>query len=64
MLRSLTIAGLSAAFSFSIAPAAEVDYARDVRAIFKERCWSCHGALQQQSELRLDTVAFMTQGGA
>lgn len=41
----------------------EADYQRDVRSVFKHRCWSCHGALQQQSALRLDTVAAMTQGG-
>ena len=43
--------------------AAEVDYTRDVRAILKERCWSCHGALRQEHNLRLDTVTLMTDGG-
>ncbi len=64
MIRFLTLAGvlwLGGPYALS---AADVDYGRDVRKIFKERCWSCHGALQQQSDLRLDTVALMTQGGA
>ena len=33
---------------------AEVDYARDVKPIFKERCFACHGVLKQESGLRLD----------
>jgi len=40
-----------------------VDYQRDVKRILKERCFACHGALKQESELRLDTVAFIRQGG-
>src|SRR5436189_3709743 len=40
-----------------------VDYARDVKPIFKERCYACHGALKQKGKLRLDTVALLTAGG-
>ncbi len=36
-----------------------VDYARDVKPILKERCFACHGALKQESDLRLDTAAAM-----
>ncbi|OYW18046.1 MAG: colicin uptake protein, partial [Planctomycetales bacterium 12-60-4] len=43
--------------------AGDVDYEHNIRPVLKARCWSCHGALQQQSSLRLDTVASMTQGG-
>jgi mono/diheme cytochrome c family protein len=46
-----------------VGTAEEVDYARDVRAIFKERCWACHGALKQKSDLRLDSVSLMMRGG-
>ena len=42
----------------------EVDYLRDVKALLKERCFACHGALKQESDLRLDTVASMLNGGA
>ena len=37
-------------------PTAPVDYARDIKPIFKERCFACHGALKQQAKLRLDTA--------
>jgi len=47
------------------APAApaQVDYLRDIKSVFKERCFACHGALKQESGLRLDTAAFMAKGG-
>jgi hypothetical protein len=34
-----------------------VDYARDIKPALKERCYACHGALKQEAELRVDTVA-------
>jgi mono/diheme cytochrome c family protein len=40
----------------------DVDYARQVKPILKERCFSCHGALKQKAGLRLDTVALMRAG--
>ncbi|WP_437200815.1 DUF1553 domain-containing protein [Planctomicrobium sp. SH664] len=40
-----------------------IDYERDVRALLKVRCWACHGALKQESGLRLDTALLMRQGG-
>ncbi len=64
MIRQLMMAGLCVAGGASLAAAGEVDYARDVRAVLKERCWSCHGALKQESGLRLDTVELMTEGGS
>jgi len=39
------------------------EFLRDVRPILKERCFACHGALQQQSGLRVDSLAFLHQGG-
>ncbi|MGH7135834.1 MAG: PSD1 and planctomycete cytochrome C domain-containing protein, partial [Pirellulales bacterium] len=41
-----------------------VDYLRDVKPLLEKRCFSCHGALKQESELRLDTGAFIRRGGA
>lgn len=35
-----------------------------VRPILAERCWSCHGVDQAESELRLDSLAAMLEGGA
>ena len=40
-----------------------VDYLRDVKPILKERCYACHGALKQESGLRLDTGKSIRQGG-
>ncbi len=40
-----------------------IDYAKQVKPILKERCFTCHGALRQKGGLRLDTVAFMREGG-
>jgi hypothetical protein len=41
-----------------------VDYLRDVKPILEKRCFACHGALKQESELRLDTGAFIRRGGS
>jgi hypothetical protein len=40
-----------------------VDYLRSVKPIFTARCYTCHGALKQKNELRLDTVGLMKKGG-
>jgi len=45
-------------------PAAEpVDYVRQIKPLFKERCSACHGALKQQGKLRLDTAGLVVKGG-
>ena len=41
----------------------EFNFHRDVVPIFKARCWSCHGATQQQGGLRLDDKTFALHGG-
>ncbi|HVA51500.1 MAG TPA: DUF1553 domain-containing protein [Pirellulales bacterium] len=48
-----------------IAAAAEpaTDYLRDVKPLLERRCFACHGPLKQESELRLDTGAFIRRGG-
>lgn len=43
--------------------AQDVDYLRDIKPILKERCFACHGALQQKGKLRLDTGALIRKGG-
>ena len=40
---------------------AETDYLRDIKPVLKARCYACHGALKQEANLRLDTVAAMRQ---
>ena len=49
--------------SCMMALADDVDYVRDIKPIFKSKCWSCHGALKQEGTLRIDTVAGMKSGG-
>ncbi len=40
-----------------------VDYVRDIKPVLARRCYACHGALKQRAGLRLDTAAFIRQGG-
>jgi mono/diheme cytochrome c family protein len=40
-----------------------VDYAREIKPLLQARCYACHGALKQESSLRLDTAAAMLKGG-
>ena len=44
--------------------AEEVDYLRDIKPILTKHCYACHGALKQESELRLDTAEFVRRGGS
>jgi hypothetical protein len=39
------------------------DYEAVLKPLLRERCFSCHGSLQQKAGLRLDTVAGMLRGG-
>ena len=43
--------------------AEEVDYQTQVRHVFQARCFACHGALKQESGLRIDTAAAAIGGG-
>jgi hypothetical protein len=43
--------------------AVPVDYERQIKPILKARCYSCHGALKQESGLRLDTGILIRKGG-
>ncbi len=45
------------------APAAEIDYRRDVKPIFQARCVACHGAVSQKARLRLDAAPLIRKGG-
>ena len=47
-----------------IAMAADpVDYATRIKPILVAHCYACHGALKQESGLRLDTGALVRKGG-
>lgn len=39
------------------------DYDTTLKPLLRDRCSSCHGALQQKARLRLDTVQAILQGG-
>jgi hypothetical protein len=41
-----------------------VDYPTNVKPLLEKRCFACHGALKQESELRLDTGPFIRRGGS
>jgi Protein of unknown function (DUF1553)/Protein of unknown function (DUF1549)/Planctomycete cytochrome C len=45
------------------AAAERVDYLREVKPILAQKCFACHGALKQQSGLRLDAAATIRTGG-
>ncbi|MCO6455084.1 MAG: DUF1549 domain-containing protein, partial [Pirellulaceae bacterium] len=62
-LRRAALGLWAAAALAPLAECAEVDYLRDVKPIFSQRCIACHGALQQQSGLRLDAGALILRGG-
>lgn len=41
----------------------DTNYLADVKAVLKNKCYSCHGGLNQESGLRVDTVELMLEGG-
>jgi mono/diheme cytochrome c family protein len=49
---------------FALPLAAEsVDYSRDIKPLFTENCYRCHGASAQKGGFRLDTAASAIKGG-
>ncbi len=44
-------------------PPAAIDYLRDIRPLLKERCFTCHGPLKQEGNLRLDSGERIRRGG-
>ena len=38
-------------------------YLKEIKPLFEERCFACHGALKQKGKLRVDTVSFMHEKG-
>ena len=56
-LLTFLVGGASAAASTA------VDYARDIRPLFRNHCQSCHGPVKQKGGLRLDSGAAIHSGG-
>jgi len=38
-------------------------YLNQIKPVFHERCYACHGALKQKAGLRLDTASLILEGG-
>jgi hypothetical protein len=47
----------------TVLPADQVDYLTQIKPLLTEKCYSCHGALTQESDLRLETRTLMLEGG-
>src|SRR5262245_56457501 len=47
----------------NLGAAEDVDYLRQVKPLLATRCASCHGALAQKGNLRLDTADAVRKGG-
>jgi mono/diheme cytochrome c family protein len=58
----LALAAASACFTANT-PAAEIDFARDVRPILERSCFACHGPKKQKSGYRLDVRETAIRGG-
>ncbi len=49
--------------SQALSGAETVDYLKEIKPIFAEKCYACHSALKQEAELRLETRDLMLRGG-
>jgi hypothetical protein len=61
--RCLAFAAAVAAASASSLAADNVDFLRDVKPILAQRCFRCHSLLEEESNLRLDSVPAILKGG-
>ncbi|MEZ6132225.1 MAG: PSD1 and planctomycete cytochrome C domain-containing protein [Planctomycetaceae bacterium] len=59
--RAFRIAAMVFASTLPASDAA--DYLTDIKPLFEQKCYSCHGALKQQGGLRVDTAAALITGG-
>src|SRR5262245_50419955 len=62
-MRGLAFAASFLVFVAPLSAQEAVDYLRDIKPVFKERCFACHGVLKQNAKLRVDTVELMRRGG-
>jgi ankyrin repeat protein len=68
MIKRLSPGGVVLAIAVAVAAAsaqgpARIDFGRDVRPIFREHCYTCHGPDQQMNGFRLDRRADALRGG-
>jgi len=50
-------------WAYAVVMVDAADYLRDIKPVFKARCYACHGALKQKAGLRVDTAANIRKGG-
>jgi hypothetical protein len=62
-MRSFVVLLWVALANDAFAQIADIDFQRDIKPILRERCTSCHGAIKQESNLRLDSYSMMVRGG-
>jgi cytochrome c553 len=63
VLLNLVFVGVALAET-KITPQQEQFFEQKVRPVLAEHCWQCHGPTKQESDLRLDSFAAMSRGGA
>src|SRR3989442_1796967 len=62
---ALLLSALSRSAGVSAAQSQPIDYARDIRPLFRQHCYDCHGPDRSRAELRLDRKdRALTGGGA
>jgi mono/diheme cytochrome c family protein len=59
-MKFVTVSALIVQVSLAVAAP---DYEKEIKALFKERCVSCHGSVKQKGSLRLDAGALIAKGG-
>jgi hypothetical protein len=63
ILSAFVLLLLNAAWLRAAEPTAAIHYESKVKPILTARCYSCHGALAQESNLRVDTAVSLRAGG-
>ena len=62
-LAIIVFCGLTVVASVWVSADDKVDYLKQIKPILSAKCYSCHGALKQEGELRLETRSLMFKGG-
>ena len=60
---AISFAAIVLSISLPLQAEDTIDYASQIKPLFKSRCIACHGVLKQEAGLRLDTAEFFKQGG-
>ena len=63
LLAALVLRAAPAQTPAAGAPAAPVDFARDVQPLLEKHCYECHGTKKVKGRLRLHHPAFIAKGG-